>query len=75
MRYPIQKQFFFQIPESMVDDTKSMLVPIVIGALVAVVVLVVVIAFIVKKKKTQDKYKSENGDVSESKKLKDNQEV
>ena len=59
----------------MLEEGNSILVPIVIGVLVAVVVLVIVIFFIVKRKKAQDKYDAENGDVSESKKLKDNPEV
>jgi len=63
------------IPEIVVEDGNSILVPIVIGVLVAVVVLVIVIFFIVKRKKSQDKYETENGDASESKKLKDNPEV
>jgi len=63
------------IPEIVLEEGNSILVPIVIGVLVAVVVLVIVIFFIVKRKKAQDKYDAENGDVSESKKLKDNPEV
>jgi len=63
------------IPEIVVEDGNSVLVPIVIGVLVAVVVLVIVIFFIVKRKKSQGKYDAENGDGSESKKLKDNPEV
>jgi len=58
-----------------VEDGNSILVPIVIGVLVAVVVLVILIFFIVKRKKSQNKYDTENGDGSESKKLKDNPEV
>lgn len=57
------------IPEIVVDDGNSILVPIVIGVLVAVVVLVIVIFFIVKRKRSQDKYDAGNGDGSESKKL------
>jgi len=63
------------IPEIVVDEGGSVLVPIVIGVLVAVVVLVIVIFFIVKRKRSQNKYETENGDGSESKKLKDNPEV
>jgi len=63
------------IPEIVVEDGNSILVPIVIGVLVAVVVLLIVIFFIVKRKRSQDKYEAENGDGSESKKLKDNPEV
>lgn len=63
------------IPEIVVEDGNSILVPIVIGVLVAVVVLVILIFFIVKRKKSQNKYDTENGDGSESKKLKDNPEV
>eukprot|EP00092_Neocalanus_flemingeri_P105865 GFUD01135762.1.p1 GENE.GFUD01135762.1~~GFUD01135762.1.p1 ORF type:complete len:785 (-),score=164.61 GFUD01135762.1:1070-3424(-) len=64
-----------EIPEIVVEDGNSILVPIVIGVLVAVVVLVIVIFFIVKRKRSQDKYDAEIGDGSESKKLKDNPEV
>jgi len=64
-----------EIPEIVVEDGNSILVPIVIGVLVAVVVLVILIFFIVKRKKSQNKYDTENGDGSESKKLKDNPEV
>jgi len=62
-------------PKIVVEEGNSILVPIVIGVLVAVVVLVIVIFFIVKRKRSQDKYDAENGDGSESKKLKDNPEV
>jgi len=53
--------------------SNSMLVPIIIGVLVAVVVLALVVFFLVKRKKSQSKYDSENiNDADESKKLKDN---
>merc|ERR1719153_1604534 len=63
------------IPEILVEDVQNVLVPVVIGAVVAVVVLVVIIYFIVKKKNSDSKFETENGDASESKKLKDNPEV
>jgi len=56
-------------------ESNSLLVPIVIGILVAVVVLCVVIFFIVKRKKSQDKYDAEKASDEESKQLRDNPEV
>lgn len=63
------------VPKIVPEEGNSILVPIVIGVLVAVIVLLIVIFFIVKRKRSQDKYDAENGDGSESKKLKDNPEV
>jgi len=63
------------VPKIVPEEGNSILVPIIIGVLVAVIVLVIVIFFIVKRKRSQDKYDAENGDGSESKKLKDNPEV
>jgi len=58
------------IPEDPNPD--GLLVPIVIGILVAVVVLVVVIFFIVKRKRSQSKYDTESAqNDEESKKLKE----
>jgi len=58
-----------QKPEIMFDDGNGIIVPIVIGAMIAVVVLVVLIFFIVKRKKSQNKYNCDIKDKSENKKL------
>ena len=54
------------------EDPNGLLVPIVIGILLAVVVLLVVIFFIVKRKRSQNKYDPENAqNDEESKQLKE----
>ena len=59
-----------QKPEIVVGDGNGIIVPIVIGALIAVVVLIVLIFFIVRrKKKSQNKYDCDASDKSENKKL------
>ena len=59
----------------MVGDGNGIIVPIVIGALIAVVVLIVLIFFIVRRKKTPNKYDSDASDKSENKKLNDPEEA
>ena len=59
----------FQKPEIVLEQGNGVIVPIVIGALIAIVVLVVLIFFIVRRKKSQNKYNCDKGDVSEQKKL------
>lgn len=59
----------------MVGDGNGIIVPIVIGALIAVVVLIVLIFFIVRRKKTQNKYDCDVSDKSENKKLNDQEEA
>ena len=64
--------FSFQIVMPEDPNPDGLLVPIVIGILVAVVVLVVVIFFIVKRKRSQSKYDTESAqNDEESKKLKE----
>ena len=64
--------YLLQVPEIIIKEGDGIIVPIVIGSLVALVVLVVVIFFIVRRKKrSQNKYDCDNGDKSESKKLND----
>ena len=50
----------------MFDDGNGIIVPIVIGAMIAVVVLVVLIFFIVKRKKSQNKYNCDIKDKSDT---------
>jgi len=64
-----------QKPEIVVGDGNGIIVPIVIGALIAVVVLIVLIFFIVRRKKTQNKYDCDVSDKSENKKLNDQEEA
>ena len=59
----------------MVGDGNGIIVPIVIGALIAVVVLFVLIFFIVRRKKTPNKYDCDASDKSENKKLNDPEEA
>ena len=54
------------------DEPNSLMVPIVIGILLAVAVLAVVIFFIIKRKRSQSKYDPESAqNDEESRKLKD----
>ena len=65
-----------QVPDARVQEGNGMMVPIVIGALVALVILLAVIFFVVRRKKmSQNKYNCDKGDKSESKKLNDEGEV
>lgn len=58
------------------SQSNTVIVPIVIGIIVATAVLVIVIFFVVKRKTAQAKYESEKvNNAEESQKLKDNPEV
>ena len=59
-----------KVPEIVLTEGDGIIVPIVIGALVAVVILVAVIFFVIRRKKrSQRKYDCDKEDHSESKKL------
>jgi len=66
------------IPPTKTDSANGdLLVPIVIGVLVAVIVIVVIIFFIVKRRKTSQKYDAEkaNGTTDETEKLNDSEKL
>ena len=65
----------FQKPEIVLEEGNGIIVPIVIGALIAVVVVIVLSFFIFKRKKSQNKYNCYKTDKSENKKLNDPEEA
>lgn len=59
-----------KVPDIVVEEGNGIIVPIVIGAMVALVIILAIIFFMVRRKKvSQNKYNCDNGDTSESKKL------
>ena len=82
-RIKLQIHFILFLPFFSFQPTKTdsangdLLVPIVIGVLVAVIVIVVIIFFIVKRRKTSQKYDAEkaNGTTDETEKLNDSEKL
>ena len=59
----------FQEPQIKLEGGNGVIVPITIGALIAVVVLVVVVFFFLKRKAQSNKYNCDRSDKSENARL------